>query len=76
MGTLLITQTRLFEWKREVLEVAFLMPAQRFRFDFWEKPGVEPHWSRECAPGEAFSLLEKLLRMKHWFLEGADPQDK
>ena len=72
MATLLIAQTPQFEWKREVLEVEFLMQAQRFRFDFWEESGTEPHWSRECGPGEAFALLEKLLRMKRWFLDRAD----
>lgn len=76
MATLLIAQTPLFEWKREVLEVEFLRQEQRFRFGFWEEPGTEPHWSRECGPGEAFALLEKFLRMKRWFLEGAAPQDK
>ena len=76
MATLLIAQTPLFEWKREVLEVEFLTQAQRFRFDFWEEPGTKQYLSRECEPAEAFALLEKLLRMKRWFLDGTDQRDK
>ena len=68
VGTLLIGQTPVFEWKREVLEVQALRPSSRLRFDFWERPETKDHWSRECEASEAFALLEWLLHRKHWFL--------
>jgi hypothetical protein len=69
MTTLLMAQTPQFEWRREVVEIEFLPQAQRLRFDFWETPWTKNHWSRECDAREAFATLERVLRMKRWFLD-------
>ena len=67
MATLLIGQTPNFEWMREVIHVEYLPKDNSFHFDFWESPVAVRHWSRECAPSEAFAVFERLLRAKRWF---------
>ncbi len=67
MHTLIVSQAAEFEWNREILKIDFDCSKQEFHFEYFEQPGVEQRWAKECCATEGFSAFERSLALKKWF---------
>lgn len=76
MHTLIVGQTPELGWNDHLLFVEPITDGgaiTRIRFDFIEYPGPTRHWSRECAPEDAFATLERFLQLQRWFVRLPPP---
>ena len=63
---LILGQSEVWEWQREVLEIGYDPHRQRFTFTFGEHPNTKP-WITFCSNEEGFQGFERCMAARKWF---------
>ena len=63
---LIVGQTPMWEFKREVLEIEYEANDKQFTFTFWEYPTTKP-WITHCSSEDGFQRFERCMAAKKWF---------
>lgn len=63
---LMVSQTRVWDFKIDLLEIEYNPQDKLFTFTFWERPRHEP-WVTQCSSEDGFLRFEKCMTAKRWF---------